>query len=131
MPLRGVTIRAIVKTLPPPPGTELVRATAVSARPAVAGRLTVRGNPALADESMASNLYRQEAVRNAVRHAKASRLEIVLQQEGPDLTLTDNGPGMGLRITAHRAEIIPGEFGVEPPQGGGTAVRCRIPASAG
>jgi signal transduction histidine kinase len=119
-------------------------AEAVTASQGVACRLTVRGDPRVADETMASNLYRiaQEAVRNAVRHAKASRLEIVLQQDGPDLTLTvsDNGPGlprrrrgpgMGLRIMAHRAEILRGEFAVETPQGGGTSVRCRVPTSAG
>jgi len=106
-------------------------------------QMTVRGTPAAPDQVAASNLFRiaQEAVRNALRHARPTRLEITLTGEGPGLTLavSDNGPGlprkrrspgMGLRIMAHRAEIIHGELALESAAGGGTRVRCSIPARA-
>jgi signal transduction histidine kinase len=103
-------------------------------------RLTIRGEPVPADEPTASHLFRiaQEAVRNALRHAHPTRMEIALVGDRTVLTLSisDDGPGlvsrvagsgMGLRIMEHRAEIIRGELVVETATGGGTRVRCRVP----
>jgi hypothetical protein len=95
----------------------------------------------LPDNSSASHLYRitQEAVRNAARHGRARRIDIALSVE-PDgllLSVTDDGvglsmdhrrpgPGMGLRIMAHRAAMIGAQFTVETPANGGTRVLCRL-----
>jgi signal transduction histidine kinase len=96
---------------------------------------------ALADNSSASHLYRitQEAVRNAVRHGKARRIEITLTSRSGEtvLTVNDDGigltearrresAGMGLRIMAHRAAIIGAEFSIASPQFGGTSIVCRL-----
>ncbi len=96
---------------------------------------------ALPDKGAASHLYRitQEAVRNAVRHGKARRVEISLRTEAgaTQLTIADDGagltaqrrresPGMGLRIMAHRAAMIGAEFTLESPPAGGTRIVCRL-----
>ncbi len=95
----------------------------------------------LGDAAVASHLYRiaQEAVRNAVRHGKARRIEIALTAPagGVRLAITDDGvglppepvrgPGLGLRIMAHRAGIIGARFATESPATGGTRVVCELP----
>jgi signal transduction histidine kinase len=101
-----------------------------------------RGNGAdRLDVATSSHLFyvAQEAARNAVRHAQSTRLNISLVTDGSilDLSIADNGrgvqapkakiPGMGLRIMAHRTELIGGKFAVGPHPGGGTIVRCRVP----
>ena len=97
----------------------------------------------LPDNSSASHLYRitQEAVRNAARHGRARRIDIALsvQPDGLLLSVTDDGvglsvdqrrpgPGMGLRIMAHRAAMIGAQFTIETPANGGTRVLCRLSA---
>jgi signal transduction histidine kinase len=98
----------------------------------------------LPDNTTASHLYRiaQEAVRNAVRHGKARRVEIVLAEQDAAVTLTisDNGAGlppeavrgrgMGLRIMAHRAATIGARLFLESPAGGGTRIVCRLPLAS-
>lgn len=92
----------------------------------------------LHDESTAINLYRiaQEAVSNAIRHGKATRIEISLTAAGRDLTLAvhDNGcglpataeqsEGMGLHIMHYRAGVINGTLTVGRRPRGGTTVSC-------
>ncbi len=98
---------------------------------------------AVADGQTAMHLYRiaQEAVRNAVKHAKASRVSVQIQG-GADrivLTVTDDGcgppeatksRGMGLSIMAHRARSIGGTLTIVRAEGGGTVVRCEVPQDA-
>ena len=95
----------------------------------------------IADAAAVTHLYRiaQEAVRNALRHAKAARVEIRLsgRQGGVGLTVEDDGVGLpdtgpaggglGLRIMAHRAAVIGATFAVEPAPTGGTTVTCLLP----
>lgn len=103
-------------------------------------RFTRTGDPRGLDGERASHLYyiAQEAARNAVRHARASQIEIELKTQ-PDLLelgVTDNGAGppapdanlqgMGLRIMAHRSELIGGRFAINPGPGSGTCVTCAI-----
>ncbi len=104
-------------------------------------RFTWRGPFDGLDAAISSHLFyiAQEAARNALRHARPSRVEISLLagHGGLELTVTDNGSGrrgpgapatgMGLRIMAHRAGIIGGEFSIEPVSPTGTRVRCRVP----
>lgn len=82
----------------------------------------------------------QEAGRNALRHARPSRIEFELRCEPREIALiiTDNGTGlpspsarnggMGLRIMAHRADLIGGTLEISAgPAGTGTAIHCRMP----
>jgi signal transduction histidine kinase len=116
-------------------------AAAVGRQSGVPCRLTLRGTPRAPDQDTASHLFRiaQEAVRNAVRHARPKRLEILLEgdpqnlllvvsDDGTGLPASRRGPGMGLRIMAQRAQLMRAEFAVEGGHGGGTRVRCRLPA---
>ena len=89
---------------------------------------------------MATHLYRiaQEAVQNAVRHGKASRITIELNSRPGTVRLcvTDNGvgfpnddqmkPGMGLRTMGHRAHVIGGVLDIRRQARGGSRVVCEI-----
>jgi len=93
------------------------------------------------DDVAATHLYRiaQEAVRNALHHGKARRIDInLLERDGVvRLTVEDDGiglpeasasgTGLGLRIMAHRAAMIGGTISVEPAPAGGTMVTCSFP----
>jgi len=78
----------------------------------------------------------QEALSNIVQHAKASRVEVLLQA-GTDILLrvTDNGsglpnsyePGRGLRNLEDRAARLGGSFSAGPAPGGGTVIEWRVP----
>jgi len=92
------------------------------------------------DDSMATHLYRigQEAVRNALQHAKPSRIGLSLSETGGTLKLTveDDGAGLGedwqkksgigTRIMAQRAAILGGQLRIEPAPTGGTIVICSV-----
>ena len=98
------------------------------------------GDVRVADPEMAQHLYRiaQEALSNAVRHAKASRIRLEFRGTDSELTLQveDDGVGlpaaspaggMGLRTMMYRAEILGGKLTVAPALGSGTRVTCRVP----
>jgi signal transduction histidine kinase len=107
----------------------------------VACEFQLEGECHVAGSGVALHLLRiaQEAVRNGVRHGKAQPLgsRLAGRPDGLELRVQDDGPGLpppggrgaglGLRIMAHRAQIIGGEFFIEAPPGGGTVVRCRLP----
>lgn len=93
-------------------------------------------------EGAAIHLYRiaQEAVANAVRHARCTTITVELARAGGELVLTisDDGtglpasparrpPGMGLHSMSHRAEAIGAFLSINPRDGGGTVVRCALP----
>ena len=91
--------------------------------------------------STAANLYRiaQEAVSNAVRHGRATDVDVVLEETdaGIRLRVSDNGvgvpdplpshDGMGLRTMADRAGSIGGHFSIHPGMMGGAEVVCFAP----
>ena len=94
------------------------------------------------DVGVASHLYyiAQEAARNAIRHGRPTRIEVSLRHDPGQLVLaiTDNGKGlptpppsnggMGLRIMAHRAQLIGASFSVEPgSDGNGLRIRATLP----
>jgi two-component system, LuxR family, sensor kinase FixL len=96
--------------------------------------LTVR------DESIAMNLYRvaQEAVNNALKHARASEIIIGLRKEDHEVVLTirDDGTGirslrkkktMGIHMMKYRADVCGGKLEIESRRGQGTTVTCRVP----
>lgn len=95
----------------------------------------------LRESGVASHLYRiaQESVRNSVRHGHASEVKVYLggTKEKLELSIHDDGVGMpppekrgeglGLRIMAHRAQIIGATFAIETKPGKGTVVLCSLP----
>jgi signal transduction histidine kinase len=100
--------------------------------------------PILSDSRTASHVFRiaQEAVRNSIRHAQPTALNLSLSGENESLVLSisDNGAGLpktarkeagvGLRVMAHRAKLIGGDFTLESVPGKGTHIRCRVPLSS-
>jgi signal transduction histidine kinase len=92
---------------------------------------------------LASVLYRvaQEALRNAARHASASRVEIFLRREPGRATLevADDGrgfdvrraeerrPGMGMFSMRERVGLVNGNLRVESAPGRGTRVVASVP----
>ncbi|HUL83879.1 MAG TPA: PAS domain S-box protein, partial [Gammaproteobacteria bacterium] len=97
--------------------------------------------PPSLSESTATHLYRiaQEAITNAVKHGKATRIEINCSTADGrlELRVADNGSGisetptdrggLGLHIMNYRARGIGGDISVLPRAGGGTLVRCKCP----
>jgi signal transduction histidine kinase len=92
---------------------------------------------------VANQLFRiaQEAVSNAVRHARPARVRIELSRMDGALRLlvSDDGVGllpetsrerMGLHIMRYRAELMGGSFSVGPAAGRGTLVTCTLPLGA-
>ncbi len=93
------------------------------------------------DEMLAEHVYHmaQEAVNNAVKHARASSVTIGLTEVNGTGTLTvrDDGAGfqmspgapsgLGLRIMQYRAKIIGGSLDVQSAPGRGTVVNCSFP----
>jgi two-component system sensor histidine kinase UhpB len=87
----------------------------------------------------AFNLLRivQEAIANATRHGRASRIDIILSTGTDDnavLIVLDDGAGVGdaphgigIAGMQERAVILGGKFSVEPSITGGTRVEVRIP----
>jgi signal transduction histidine kinase len=98
----------------------------------MAGRLDDQV-PADAAEHLLGAL--REALSNAARHARASKVEVTIQT-GPDLILVvrDNGAGIsqggrrsGLANLAQRADLLGGTLRVGPAGGGGTELRWSVP----
>jgi signal transduction histidine kinase len=97
------------------------------------------GNVEVRDPETAQHLYRiaQEAVSNAVRHAKARGILIELRDCGNDLELwvEDDGSGlpsvipaggMGLRTIRNRARLLGGELTIGPASFSGVRIVCRV-----
>lgn len=94
------------------------------------------------DSVQATHLYRiaQEAVTNAVKHARAANIWIELSRRGEGLALAvrddgqgltrRDGDGLGLRIMQYRANSIGGLLEVRRLDEGGTEVRCTLPKAA-
>ena len=83
----------------------------------------------------------QEAVTNVVRHARASRISVVIERAGTELTLwiSDDGAGfdmrvlrngaptLGLRGMEERAQALGGTFTIESAPQLGTEICARFP----
>jgi len=85
-------------------------------------------------------LYRvgQEALANVVKHARASKVEVVLEFKNGSCSLivADNGQGfngskaqesMGINNMKKRVESLAGTFSLEPNNGCGVCVRAKVP----
>lgn len=96
---------------------------------------------AIHDDEIVTHLYRiaQEALANAMKHGQARRVLVRLDGGAGRVRLTVHddgvgipeagrrGLGMGLRIMAHRAEVMGGTFSVSAGPAGGTTVVCEVP----
>jgi len=93
------------------------------------------------DQAVATHLFRiaQESVSNAIKHGKATRIEIELKEQPRGtvvLTAADNGSGlpptmparkgMGLQIMKSRAGMIGGTLAIENSPSGGVKVVCSV-----
>jgi PAS domain S-box-containing protein len=98
------------------------------------------------DGSLATHLYRiaQEAVNNAVKHARPKLIVIRLRlhAERIELTVEDDGTGLdpapaikpaglGLHIMEYRARTLGGTLQIARGADGGTLVSCCVPCPAG
>lgn len=95
----------------------------------------------MSDPTVAGHLYRiaQEATNNAIKHARADRVTIRLEQRGANLRLevADNGngllkapgdrQGLGLRVMRDRASLIGAELSVGSTRGKGVTIVCTRP----
>lgn len=96
----------------------------------------------VADPFIAGHLYRiaQEAMNNAVKHARARQAVIRLRQDGRELHLeiSDDGAGLpksrdaqrggvGFGVIRHRATAIGARLTINSRRGEGVAVRCALP----
>nr|BFE78114.1 hypothetical protein GCM10020093_007150 [Planobispora longispora] len=82
----------------------------------------------------------REALSNVARHARASRVQVLVGVSEGTLLLevTDDGVGIpeggrrsGLRNLAERAERLGGAFTAERAEGGGSRLRWRVPLRRG
>lgn len=103
-------------------------------------RVTGEANLDLRSADTATHLYRiaQEAVQNAVKHGKPTRVEISLRQEGADVVLQiqDDGGGfppnaepkggIGRQVMKHRASLVGGHLVLLSEPGVGVTVICRV-----
>jgi PAS domain S-box-containing protein len=97
------------------------------------------------DDRVALHLFRiaQEAVTNAVKHAKADTVRIRLEADDRELAIQvlDDGigiddtrklrQGLGLRIMEHRCNLIGGALTIRGRDTGGVAVGCKVPKAGG
>jgi signal transduction histidine kinase len=119
------------------------QAAAVQARHGIAVCAALGEEPEL---PLASKevLYRiaQEALQNALKHARPSRIELTLREDAGELVLcvADDGGGfdpsgdypghLGLHSMRERATTVGGALEVKSTPGAGTQVLARVPAAA-
>jgi PAS domain S-box-containing protein len=96
------------------------------------------------NDSAAAQLYYivREALTNAIKHSGADTLSINANRTNGTvkISVTDNGvgisdqadnsTGLGLRIMAHRCEMIGGTFSVRQRESRGTVVTCHAPVAS-
>jgi len=93
----------------------------------------------LDDAAVTGHLYRiaQEAVNNALKHARARQVTVRLQSHAGRLRLeiADNGAGLppeqpagvGLGVMQHRAKVIGAELAIKTRRPGGVTITCTLP----
>ncbi len=123
---------------------ELAQLAVKGAEGGVTCHFKQEGNPVIESAGSAAQLFRiaQEALRNALRHAEPSQVDIVFTGDADAVVLMveddgaglpppeERGTGMGLQIMAYRAAFIGGTLSVVPAPGEGTRVICHLPRAA-
>jgi len=97
----------------------------------------------IADSTKTGHLYRiaQEAVNNALKHARATEIRLRLsrksgavllevEDDGVGLRRESEGKGAGLGLMRHRAQLIGAELTIKTKRTGGVVVSCRLPLSS-
>ncbi|MFC1676069.1 ATP-binding protein, partial [Planctomycetota bacterium] len=94
----------------------------------------------IGDVEVAGNLYRiaQESITNAVKHGRASEINMSFVSNSKEATLIikddgcgiseniDRSKGIGLRIMKYRAEMIGGRLDIQRCRKNGTVVTCKF-----
>jgi signal transduction histidine kinase len=103
--------------------------------------LRIEGTPAELPAGIDTTAYRivQEALTNAVKHARASKAEVVVRYENGrvELTVSDDGrgggdgggSGHGLVGMRERVSVYGGELDAGPQAGGGFRLRATLPVT--
>jgi two-component system, LuxR family, sensor kinase FixL len=92
------------------------------------------------DAQTAAQLYRigQEAVTNALKHGRPTKIRIALESTAQRTELrvsddgkgfsptTTNGHGLGLRAMKYRADLIGAELRIDSQAGQGTRITCTV-----
>ena len=116
-------------------GLEAALASLASSTPLPVGlSVDVVPRPAPAVES-ATYFVAAEALANAVKHARAQRVDITIVRRGDaiELEVRDDGSGgadpdgSGLRGLRRRVEALDGRLSVSSPRGGPTTIRAELP----
>jgi signal transduction histidine kinase len=116
-------------------------ATTISADTGIPCRFECPREVLIEDNRVAMHLYRivQEAVTNALRHARPGHVRIALEDTPSEVRLEiwDDGRGMpdpadrkegsGLRIMRYRAAAIAARLYITTGEGRGTLVQCHVP----
>jgi len=142
--LLGVLRKQDGAPLAPQPGLDQIDALLKAARDAgLEETLKITGVQRSLPGALDLSAYRivQEAITNVLKHANASRVEVILDYH-PDalvLTISDNGSGAtpaigastghGLIGMRERIEMFGGELGAVSSSLGGFTVRARLPIS--
>jgi PAS domain S-box-containing protein len=100
--------------------------------------------PEVVDPNVSLCLYRitQEALRNVMRHSRASEVQVRLWRHGDSLELqiADSGigfnhkvehPGLGLVSIRERVALLRGQLAIHSAPGAGTRIGVRVPLSRG
>jgi signal transduction histidine kinase len=143
--LLGVLRKQPEASLDPRPGLDQLPALLKPARDAgLEATLRVIGEQRPLPAALDLSAYRivQEAITNVLKHAQASRVEVIVEYE-PDalvVTITDNGSGArdavgtstghGLIGMRERVELFAGELRAGSSSLGGFKVRARLPVSS-
>jgi signal transduction histidine kinase len=131
--------------LAPQPGLDRLEMLLQEVRSAgLAVRLHVDGEPVTLPDGIDLSAYRivQEGLTNALKHAHASEAEVTIRYGGDDVAIevVDDGPGAGaveaggapgsghgLIGIRERVKIYGGEMTASTVNGGGFALRARLP----
>jgi PAS domain S-box-containing protein len=119
------------------------QAAALHARQGIIVQLNLGQEPDLSLK-VKQDLYRiaQEALHNTVKHARASQVDLQLDQSGNMVILEvrDNGRGfdttasfpghLGLHSMQERVKSLGGELQIESAPGQGTRIRAQVPVHA-
>ncbi len=112
-----------------------------NALPGIRCRFETDGQVSIDNEEVKLHLYRiaQEAINNALKHARASEIVLTLcrRDDAIELCVADNGCGLdpgraradslGLKTMYYRARTIGGTLRIHSQPGEGTTICCRIP----
>jgi signal transduction histidine kinase len=128
--------------LAPQPSLEHVEKLVAHARETgLPVRLRIEGTPLDLPAGIDTTAYRivQEALTNAVKHARASQAEVVVRygDGGVELTVSDDGrgdgdgggSGHGLVGMRERVSVYGGELEAGPQPGGGFLLRATLPVT--